>query len=785
MSRTRNIGRAFPISEKEVRSYDAAARPRMRPNPMGVHTIATINGRGAYARSVRAAATGRTREQRMARARSVMRGNMKNSHRASFVSAMRSNRKRKGGKRRGRAAAGRRLGQYSRAYSKFRKAGYGKREAKARAKKLAFEGGRRRSAARRTPRRRKGGRRRRARKNFRRNRKGTNGIAALRKKHQEELRAATKSSRAAARAAKKQAKATKREAAKKLRELKKEKAKAIRAARAQKRAKSRRPRALRKVRRKYRRASIRDPRTGRTRKSYMYRDRKGRLRKIPMWVTAGAISAKELQQSKGDFDKSMGRIVAARQRAAKRILQGRDPFTPNKRRRRKGKRSAMARRKRRRSRKKGSRRRRKGRRKGRRSAGRRRRRGGRRSYWAAYRKARKMGYGKRKARSLAKRRAGSSRRRRKGGRRRRKGAKRRRKGGRRRRRARKNSSFGMNRRGSYTPNRRRRSRRRKKNRGYRSNKRRRNAFMADLKNVFKVGALVTTGFLIHRLLTSLANDYLFAMLVAPKNGEQTSGQATLSAWGKPIMGGVVAVAGYALAGAAFPKARVEIGAGMVASFLQSIVVSVLMTANQPKIAAQFEGVSGIGNVRYPSRAYQLRGGRGRRGMRGLGQGVTSLMPRYAPVGQFVQAAAGMGEYFTPNSVGEYFVPTEQLQGVGQYEPAGPLAMQAAAGMGQTIDDGIRPDADLDRVLTLAESAAGVGAARMRRRGRRGMRGVGEFYTATKSNSEWTDTTVPTQDQWIPSGPLWAGTLGVRDTQGESELPAGVLAGPGGNGILSG
>lgn len=774
---SRAFGRAFPITEKEVRSYDAAARPRMRPNPMGVHTIATINGRGAYARSARAAAANRTPEQRMARARSLMRGTMKNSHRAAFVSAMRSNRKRKGGKRRGSKAAGRRLGQYSRAYSKFRKAGYGKREAKARAKKMAFEGGgRRRSAARRTPRR--GRKRRRARRNngYRRNRRGPSEVAALQRKHREELRAATKRSREAARAAKKQAAATKREAGKKLRELKKEKAKAVRAARAEKKLKSRRPKALRKIRRKYRRVSLRDPRTGRSRKSFMYRDRKGRLRKIPMWVTAGGTSAREVLRAKGgDFDKAMARIVAARERAAKRILQGRDAFTPNRRRKRKrkGKRSAMARRKRRRS-KKGSRRRRKGRRKGRRSAGRRRRRGGRRSYWAAYRKARKMGYGKRQARTFAKRKAGTSRRKRKGGKRRRKGG--------RRRRARKNSSFGMNRRESYTPNRRRRH---KANRRHRSNKRhRRNAFMADLKNVFKVGALVTTGFLIHRLLTSLANNYLFAMLVAPKNGAQTNGQATLASWGKPIMGGVVAVAGYALAGAAFPKARVEIGAGMVASFLQSVVMSVLMTANQPTIAAQFEGVSGLGLVRYPSRAYQLRGGRGRRGMRGLGQGVTSLMPRYAPVGQFSQAAAGMGEYFRPNSVGEYFVPTEQLQGVGQYEPAGPLAMQAAAGMGQVpIDDGIRPDADLDRVLTLAESAAGVGAARMRRR--RGMRGVGEFYTATRGNGDWTDTTVPTQDQWIPSGPLWAGTLGVKDTQGESELPAGVLAGPGGNGILSG
>ena len=159
------------------------------------------------------------------------------------------------------------------------------------------------------------------------------------------------------------------------------------------------------------------------------------------------------------------------------------------------------------------------------------------------------------------------------------------------------------------------------------------------------------------------------------------------------------------------------------------------------------------------------------------------MPRYASVGQYTQAAAGMGqyrqasagwlgEYFKPNSVGEYFAPNS-VQGVGQYEPAGPLAMQASAGTGQVIDDGIRPDSNLDNVMDLAESAAGLHG------------GTGEFFTAGRDNGGYGEQRVPTQNQWVPSGPLWAGTLGVRDTHAQADLPAGILAGPGGNGILSG
>ena len=45
--------------------------------------------------------------------------------------------------------------------------------------------------------------------------------------------------------------------------------------------------------------------------------------------------------------------------------------------------------------------------------------------------------------------------------------------------------------------------------------------------------------------------------------------------------------------------------------------------------------------------------------------------------------------------------------------------------------------------------------------------------------------LPTQSQWIPNGPLWAGSTPAEAHYTESELPAGILQGPGGNGVLSG
>jgi hypothetical protein len=310
----------------------------------------------------------------------------------------------------------------------------------------------------------------------------------------------------------------------------------------------------------------------------------------------------------------------------------------------------------------------------------------------------------------------------------------------------------------------------------------------------KVGGLMTVGFLTHRLLTSLIVNKVLPLLKPAAAAETTVPMEgfTMATFERPLVGlgvmllGVpVAVATIGRGAESNKQAAVAVAAGMVGSFTHSLVVSLLHGVDQPTVAAQFEGYSN-------SLAYALRG-RALRGYRGLGRygGVgriarrtSSIMPRYRQVGQYRQAAAGyrgLAEYFQPSPMGEYFVPPG-VQGVGQYEAAGPLAMQASAGFGQVIDEGIRPDDNLDAIMDLAESAAGVGQFRQ---AAAGYRGTGEYFTAARANGDWTEQRVPTQDQWIPSGPLWAGTRGVRDTNVQSELAAGILAGPGGNGILSG
>jgi hypothetical protein len=547
----------------------------------------------------------------------------------------------------------------------------------------------------------------------------------------------------------------------------------------------------------YRRMWAADPERGGKRPSYLYKTRKGKVRHIPLDAVIG--------HAKGtpEYAKALAKYMKVRKAAAERLTKHGGPFVANKA-GRKGKKGKKARKSRkaskgkwnlkrfnkaradgmsvadakkvgfgtkkagksrkakkggkRKSRKGGKRKARKSRKGGKRKA-RKSRKGGKRKA----RKSRKGGKRKaRKSRKGGKRKARKSR---KGGKRK---ARKSRKGGKRKarksRKGRKSPSIRSLKRGKiyYAPNR-RRSRRRKM---------RRNQLGAMFKAVMKKGALVALGFLVHRVLTSLAVTKLLPLLKSPAPAAPAG--FDLATFERPLAGIPVAAIGILVAHYTAKGAKQEIAAGMVASLAQSVVVSVLRAANVTSVAGHLEGYSS-------SQAYALRGMRGMRGFRGLGAAPRSILPGYAPVGQFRQAAAGLGtyrqaaagtgEYFQPNAMGEYFVPNS-VRGVGSYEPAGPLALQASAGTGQFIDDGIKPDSNLDAVMDLAESAAGL----------RGP--LGEYYTAQNQGGAWNEAVVPTQDQWVPNGPMWAGTMGGNDTAADSELPAGILAGAGGNGSLS-
>ncbi len=610
---------------------------------------------------------------------------------------------------------------------------------------------------------------------------------------------------------------------------------------------------------KYKRVVMTNPWTGRREYSYMYRGKGGKLRRIPTKVIVGK------------SEKLKERVSKGRMRAGKRLLKYGGPFVMNANKKRKKARkskkggSAAQRRAGRRlaayakakarglskskaraaavravplrgsdsfggklgkSRKRKARKmkRSKAKRRGRHASGqttkqlRARKRNIKKAQAARRRKGKKGG--KKRSKKTSKRRKS-----RKG----RKGTKKMKANRRRRRTASRTTTRRRRRRSSarsMAPNRRRRRRSRKGRKAYASNRRRRrsrrgyrrNSIGALFMTVMKAGLLITAGFVTHKLLTNLVINYLIpALKPAPAAATQGWDYATFE---KPIVGlGVLAI-GLPLTNVVAKGKVIQLGAGMFASWAHSLIMSVVTALDTTgKVAPQ------LGD--YPSgMAWQLRGGR--RGYSGLGaRNAGSIMPRYRQVGQYRQASAGMGqyrqaaagtgwlgEYFQASSVGEYFAPPG-IQGVGDYEPAGPLAMQATTP--QSIDDGIRPDANLDVVMDLAEAAAGLHGPRTRDVSRylrgssipRGYAttqylpgfipnpssprlarqswtgGMGEYITAAQQNGAWNEATVPTNSQWIPNGPLWAGTLGVKDTQDQADLPAGILAGPGGNGTLSG
>lgn len=322
---------------------------------------------------------------------------------------------------------------------------------------------------------------------------------------------------------------------------------------------------------------------------------------------------------------------------------------------------------------------------------------------------------------------------------------------------------------------------------------RRNAggWMETFKNVMVSGMFVTVGFLSHKVITNFICDPIFDMFKKKDEAPATAGTAfDVNQWKKPICGaGVLLVAVPALTLVKQKNRAAELGAGMVASWLHSILVSASLqngNVNFVKAVAGLPERSDWTGRKWPystSRAAALAGRR-----RAMGS-FTNTLPRYTPVnrlagtghiyqaaagryqqaaaGSYQQAAAGMGEYFQNKGMGEYFTPMNatgeyfapaSTQGVGAYEAAGSLAMPRN---NQVIRDGIRPDGNLDREMSIMEAAAGL-------------RGLGGDIE-----------TVGEESQWIPNGDLWAGELSVNASQDTSELSAGILNVSGGNGTLSG
>lgn len=229
--------------------------------------------------------------------------------------------------------------------------------------------------------------------------------------------------------------------------------------------------------------------------------------------------------------------------------------------------------------------------------------------------------------------------------------------------------------------------------------------------------------------------------------------------------------------------RTPLVLGQVCSVLHSIAVAALGAIN-PGAASVLSG---------DDTAVRLAA------MYGMGGG-TSIMPYYAPVnggrgvGEYFQQR-GVGEYLTAqNGLGEYF--ESGVEGLGNYVGNVDIA-EAAAGYGASETSNtnhIDPSSDLERELTIAEAAAGVGSAVYQAAaGMRGLPpyaaqagGVGEYFSSGV-NGLGNVGLAPSANTWIPgmSDPsLWAGTRAVNETQeATAMISAGVLQSGGNQGVF--
>jgi hypothetical protein len=375
---------------------------------------------------------------------------------------------------------------------------------------------------------------------------------------------------------------------------------------------------------------------------------------------------------------------------------------------------------------------------------------------------------------------------------------------RRRRRSRRHTSNSRRRRShrrhAANPRRRRRSRRMSSNRGHRRSHRRnrrhrkngrrmfkKNGIGDSLMFIAKTGGIALLGFVGHKVITNLLVDNVMgkifgspaavvatspttAAVVAPA----TSGLGGLSldpAYQKLIGAGLVAGLGVFASAKLIkdPTTRNTVMTGIAVSFTTSLLTAALMKF-APAHAAM---LSGDGTAARLSAMY------------GLGAG-TSLQPRYSSIGRpmgeyFSSGVNGLGEYFDSgvSGLGEYFSSGVSGLGLPAYEAAAgyganPDFAEAAAGMGArelANTNHVDPHGDLDRELTIAEAAAGVGAL--------------PSYEAAAGFGAI--STLPTASTWIPgssNGQIWAGTRSISAPQSATEMvPAGILQTDGGQGVF--
>lgn len=271
-----------------------------------------------------------------------------------------------------------------------------------------------------------------------------------------------------------------------------------------------------------------------------------------------------------------------------------------------------------------------------------------------------------------------------------------------------------------------------------------------------------------------------AAAVVPAAAPAASGFGGIDSVASPLGALIASGAGILLASkmVSDPEKKNALITGFVVSGLHSVAMT-LLGAISPGAKAVLSG---------DDMAVKLAA------MYGMGGG-TSIMPHYAPINGY----RGTGEYLTAtgeyfSGMGEYF--ESGVEGLGNYT-GNPEIEQAAAGYGATDisanTNHIDPSSDLDRELTIAEAAAGVGTVYQAAAGMRGLPpyaaqagGFGEYFDSGVSGFGNVGT-APAANTWIPGmadPQLWAGTRAISQGQeATAQVPAGVLSSGGNQGVF--
>ena len=262
--------------------------------------------------------------------------------------------------------------------------------------------------------------------------------------------------------------------------------------------------------------------------------------------------------------------------------------------------------------------------------------------------------------------------------------------------------------------------RRRGRKGFKKTRRRHyeeNGFAGTLLDAVKTGSVAVGGFLVHRALAHFVDDMVL--------GKVTALQSGTGAKVRPILSGLITIAaGIPLTDMAgkglSSEQRNLVKTGMVVSFVQGAIVSLLKgneygdkvvgyLAGYPQAYrgyGEYMATSGMGEYMATSGMgeYMATSGFGAFEQAAAGYGAIeqaaagygAIEQAAAGYGAIEQAAAGMGEYMATG-----------VQGIGDYDVRAPAVY---SGYGQT-DEGIMPNTSAaEYALSVAEATSGIGDA---------------------------------------------------------------------------